>query len=102
MGKDGKSRFFSKNIRHFYPIKKKTLEKKFVIELYQILIINHKTDFSSAHTNIFKSRCFVSNNINDKKINFFLVLFVVMKSNYKRIFFLKFFFRNNFFFENST
>ena len=54
MGKDGKRRFFAYNIRHFYPIQKKTLEKIFVIEWYQILIINHKTDFS----NILKSRVF--------------------------------------------
>ena len=58
MEKDGKSRFFAYNIRHFYPIQKKTLEKKFVIEWYQVLIINHKTDFSSADTNILKSRVF--------------------------------------------
>ena len=49
MGKDGKSRFFAYNIRHFYltqKIKITSQIKKFVIKWYQNFILNHKTDFS--------------------------------------------------------
>ena len=41
MGKEG---FSPKISAIFIQFKKKTLEKKFVIEWYQILIINYKTD----------------------------------------------------------
>ena len=62
MGKDGKSRFFTHSIRHFIQLKKNYSSriKKFVIEWYQIFILNYKTDFSKSITKILKSKVFRS------------------------------------------